>query len=162
MPGEIYSIGFMTINAALEAVKDSLPAIKTLIYADLNESNYLADALQTSEYPLLLILPITVTEATGVSGIDEGTFEFNAYFLDKQPESTTDYSSADIETRYIAPMRLLARQYMHILSTHSIVAPGKVVGDKTYTPEYGLLDAHLFGVNVRCQIPVLENINACT
>lgn len=153
----------MTINAALEAVKATLPAIKTLIYADLNESNYLADALETSEYPLLLIVPIVVTEATGhTTGLDEGTFELNAYMLDKQTEPTIDYSSADIETRYIAPMRLLARQYMHRLSTHSIVAPGKVVGDKTYTPEYGLLDAHLYGVNIRCQIPVLENINACT
>lgn len=147
----------MTLLAAIEEVKDEMTAIKTLLNADMFEANMLADKLLTSEYPLLLILPIPIVDTPGESGALKSTVDLQLYFLDRGTALTTDYVTSDIETDFIEPMRLMARRFIHRLNDHSIIDPeSDGIQSRTYTPEYGLFDAHTFGVSVRAQVPIME------
>lgn len=153
----------MTILAALEEIFDDLPAIKTFIYADLNEANgtYL-DKMVNAEYPVMLVLPFAVIDTPAQSGILKSTFELYAFMLDKQDAATADYSSIEIETDIIAPMRLLARRFVHKLNEHSIIDPTSAgIQSMNFQPTYGEFDSHLFGVLFRGTIPVMENEIIC-
>ena len=153
----------MTILEALQEVKNEMPWIKTFIYADLNEANATeTDKLVESEYPVMIVFPINPVDTIPNSGLTKTTFELNAMFLNKSAQKTTDYKSSEIEIEVIAPMRLIARKYIHVLATHSIIDP-ETPGITTvnYQPVYSSMDANLFGVSVRAQVPVLENPALC-
>lgn len=153
----------MTILEALEEVKDSLAGLNTLIYADLNEANATeTDKLTNSELPVILILPITTDDVIGKSGLIKTTFPFEAFFLNKSSNLTVDYKAADMETEVIAPMRLLARRYMHLLNEHSIIDPETPgITNINYQPVYSSMDVNLYGVRVRANVPVVENAVIC-
>lgn len=153
----------MTILAALEAVKVLLPAIKTFIYADLNEANAnYTDQLTAAELPVLIVMPINTVDGVGKSGLLKSTFELQAFLLDKSANITTEYSSSAIETEVIAPIRLMARRYMHLLNEHSIIDPEtQGITSIKYNPVYSSMDTNLFGVNIIAQVPVVENPLAC-
>lgn len=147
----------MTLLSALEEVKSEMTDIKTLINADLFEANLLADKLLTSEYPLILLLPIPIVDTPGSSGALKSTVDLTLYFLKRGTEITSDYSGAEIETDFIEPMRLLARRFIHKLNEHAIIDPeSRGIEARTYNAEYGLFDAHTFGVSVRCSVPIME------
>lgn len=154
----------MTPVEALEQVCNSLVTRPTkFIYVHSNfEANELADKLLNSEYPVCFMLPVVITEAPSKTGMLKSTFPLQAFFLDKQPETTTDFNAVDVESRYIVPMRLLAREFMHKLNEHAIIdQEGQGIVDRIYTPEYALLDAHLFGVFVQAQVPIMEGVSGC-
>jgi hypothetical protein len=147
----------MTLLSAIEEIKSEMTDIKTLLNADLFEANQLADALLTSEYPMILLLPISIIDTPGSSGVLKSTVDIQLYFLNRGTEIATDYSGAKIETNFIEPMRLLARRFIHKINEHKIIDPEtRGIEARTYTPEYGLFDAHTFGVSVRAQVPIME------
>lgn len=154
----------MTLLSALEEITDGLTDIKTLLNADLYEANALADAMNAASYPLVLLLPVPITDTPGRSGALKSTVDLQLFFLDKSTNDyTIDYSGAAIETDFIEPMRLLARRFIHKLNEHEIIDPeSEGIEARTYTPEYSLFDAHMFGVSVTCQVPMMERAtNIC-
>lgn len=153
----------MNILEALEVVAAQVPAIKTVHYADLNEANgTLVDQLTSAEYPALVIIPITPVDNITPSGLIRTTFELQAFLLSKVPNVTTDYKASVVENQVIAPMRELARQYMHKLSRHAIIDPQSGgITQMTYSPEYSAMDAALFGVLITATVPVVENPRVC-
>jgi hypothetical protein len=147
----------MTLLSAIEEIKSEMTDIKTLLNADLFEANQLADALLSSEYPMILLLPIPIVDTPGSSGVLKSTVDLQLYFLNRGTDITPDYSGANIETNFIEPMRKYARQFIHKLNKHAIIDPEtRGIEARTYTPEYGLFDAHTFGVSVRAQVPIIE------
>jgi hypothetical protein len=155
----------MTILASLEEVKALVPVIRTFIYADLNEANATeTDKLIASELPCMIVLPIQPIDnfPNSGSGLVKTTFELNAFFLMKSANITSDYSSKLIETECIEPMRFVARQFIHNLQTHEIIDPETAgITSVNYTPAYSSMDANLYGVQVRCTVPVIENPVLC-
>lgn len=155
----------MTILEALEEVNDSLPSgiRPQFIYVSSQfEANNLADQLSTITSPVLVILPIIVVDTPGISGVIKTTFELSGFFLTKATGVTVDFTGSTAETTCIAPMRDLARKYIHKLQEHSIIDPETSgLFTTTYTAEYGLWDAHLFGVFVRATVPVMEQVSPC-
>lgn len=152
----------MTILTALEAVADSLSRKVTFIYADLNEANLDMDKIVKSDFPVLIVVPFVPVDAPGKSGILKTTFELNAFMLNKASNITVDFKASVIETEVIAPMRLLARRYMHLLNEHSIIDPETAgITSINYQPMYSSMDADLFGVMIRATVPVIENETIC-
>jgi hypothetical protein len=151
----------MTTLEALEEVQTA--GINTILYADPFEANYLTDKLLTAEMPVLLIMPIKITDNISKTGALKSTFPFEAMLLTKDPtQATTDYAARDIENRLIAPMRLLARKYMHKLNEHEIIDPeGAGITAIEYTPVYSENDANLFGVRINANVPVMEKPVVC-
>lgn len=155
----------MTILEALEEVNDSLITATRpqFIYVAAEwEANQIVDALTNAQFPILVVLPIIVTDVPGPSGVLKSTFDFSAFMLNKPTLATENFVTADIDTDSTAPMRALARQFMHKLQHHSIIDPEtNGIQTITYTPEFGLWDAHLFGVFIRATVPVMERISGC-
>jgi len=152
----------MTIIQALQEVNASMSRSLTLIYADMNEANLDADKLVLSELPVNIILPITVTDAPGTSGVLKSSFELNAFFLNKSNNVTTDFKSIEIENEVITPMRVLAREFMFRLNEHDIIDPEtKGLTSIVYQPVYSSMDANLFGVWAKATVPVMEQITGC-
>jgi hypothetical protein len=152
----------MSILEALQEVNASLSRSVTLIYADLNEANFDVDKLTNTELPVVVILPIVPVDNRGKSGVLKTTFELQAFFLNKSEKITTDYKSIEIETEVIAPMRRLAREFIFKLTEHSIIDPETAgIAQATHQPIYSSMDANLFGVYVRCDVPVMEGITGC-
>lgn len=135
----------------------------TLIYADLNEANATdTDKLENSELPILIVFQVTPIDKPGSSGLIATTFEFNGYFLNKSENVTVDFRSIDIEAEVIYPMRVLAREFIFKLSTHSIIDPQtEGIQERTYQPVYSSMDANLFGVWAKCVVPVIETNTGC-
>lgn len=147
----------MNLLSAITEIRNEMTDIKTLLNADLFEANQLADALLTSAYPMILLLPIPIVDDPGSSGVLKSTVDLQLYFLNRGEALTSDYSGADVEAKFIEPMRKLARRFIHKLNEHKIIDPEtRGIGPRTYTPEYGLFDAHTFGVSVRASVPIME------
>lgn len=152
----------MTIIAALQQVNDLLPTATEMIYADLSEANTQVDGESDLNKPVNIILPIEVEDTISGSGT-VSQFELNAFFLVKHRRPTIDYKSIEVETECVAPMRQLARQFIHRLNEHSIINPTSAgITRVRYRPVYSELDKGLFGVWVRGFVPVRENLNVCT
>jgi hypothetical protein len=155
----------MTILEAITEVRNNMPtALKpTLVFADLSEANAtIMDDIESSEVPVLLVLPFRVVDTPGRSGRLKSVANFTAFMLTKLSNPTTDYVSSTVETEAIAPMRLLARQFMHRLNEHSIIdSETSGITSITYEPIYGTMDANLFGITITASIPVMEQARVC-
>jgi hypothetical protein len=155
----------MTILAAIEAIKATLPAIKTFHYASLEEANIEADYLTSAEFPLMLVLPITVTDNAGTTGVLKSTTQLHMFFLNKDTsQRTVEHKASEIETSVVAPMRLLARQFVHKLMEYRPIIDTEVadpVTDIQYIPAYSSMDSNVHGVEVFCTARVMERPNVC-
>jgi hypothetical protein len=153
----------MTILEALTEVQQESVGLKTMIFADLNEANATyVDKLVKSEFPVLLVLPFAPTDTIGKSGALKTTVDLDLFFLTTSKNPTVDYKSTEVETECIAPMRLLARKFIHNLNHHSIIDPeGAGIVTYTLTPAYSSMDANLYGVEVRVNVPVMERAQVC-
>jgi hypothetical protein len=80
----------MTTLAALEEVKTQTTGIATMLYANPFEANYLTDALLTADYPLLLVMPLQITDNIAKSGALKSTLPFEAMLLTKDTTQPTD------------------------------------------------------------------------
>lgn len=154
----------MTILEAIEEVVEDMSQNVTLIYADLNEANFDVDKLVGSEFPVLIVLPFIPVDTPGTSGVLKTTFDFQAFLLNKDVmQSTVDYRAIEVENNVVAPMRMLAREFMHKFNEHTIIDPeDKIgIGARTYQPIYSSMDANLHGVFIRARVPVMEGITGC-
>jgi hypothetical protein len=152
----------MTIIEALEEVNDGLTPAPTFIFADLNEANFSVDAIANADL-LLIVLPFTPVDAIGKSGALKTTFELQAFMLTKKSDQVTkDFSAAEIEIEIVAPMRLLARKFIHNLNGHAIIDPEtQGITSVSYQPIYSSMDAELHGVFIRATVPVMEKPLVC-
>jgi hypothetical protein len=153
----------MTIIEALEEVNDGLTPAPTFIFADLNEANFSVDAIANADLPVLIVLPFTPVDAIGKSGALKTTFELQAFMLTKKSDQVTkDFSAAEIEIEIVAPMRLLARKFIHNLNGHAIIDPEtQGITSVSYQPIYSSMDAELHGVFIRATVPVMEKPLVC-
>jgi hypothetical protein len=153
----------MTILSAIEAVRTNMAAaIPTFIYCDLNEANIEADFKAVTDYPLMILLPFAPVDIPGKSGKLKTTANLTFFLLGKHEQATSEHKASEVETAVVAPMRLLARRFVHKLGEHSIIDPeSNGIQSVTYNPTYMQLDANLHGVEVVFTIPVMENAVVC-
>lgn len=153
----------MSIIDALQEVNNTMSTPLTFVYADLNEANATeTDKLIDSALPVLIVMQVTPTDKPGASGLLATSFEFNGWFLNKSANITVDYRSIDIESEIIYAMRVLAREFLFKLSQHAIIDPQtNGIQERTYQPIYSSMDANLFGVWVKCTVPVIETNTGC-
>ena len=154
----------MTLLEAITEVKDSMTDIKSFHYADQFEINMLTDKFLESKYPFMLVLPFDVADVPRKSGALHGTVNLDIYFLTKVEAQTQDYVTSDVETEVMTTLRLLARRFAHKLNEHDIIDPeGEGITQRTYTPQYGLYDAHTFGIQLTMAVPIAERAtNICS
>ncbi len=153
----------MTILEGIQAVAGTILPVPTFYYADLNEANIDADRLLNSEYPLMIVLPISPVDNPGRSGVLKTTVQLQFFMLNKKTDQVTiQYSSIEIENEIIVPMRALARQFMYALNRHVIVDPETSGATNIrYEPTYSALDGNLYGVLVTASVPFMEKITGC-
>lgn len=155
----------MSILEALEEVRLLVPAIRKLILADMNEANATeTDQLIDSELPAMLVMPFEPVDnfPNSGSGLVKTTVDLDIFFLMKSTNITLDYSSAKIELECVAPMRLLARKFVHHLQTHAIIDPETAgITSVRHSPVYSGLDANLYGDRIRLNVPVIESPVVC-
>lgn len=153
----------MTILEAIEEVAGTILPVPEFFYADLNEANIDADALANSAFPLMIVLPIVVTDNPGRSGVLKSSVPLQFFMLNvKADQATVQYNSAQVETEIIAPMRALARQFMYKLNRHAIVDPETAGATNIrYESTYSALDRNVHGVYVTATVPFLEGITGC-
>lgn len=155
------------ILAALEAVNNALTKAPQFEYADLNEANFDLDKLVSSvvgaEKPVNLVLPFTVFDTFGKTGLLKSYIDLQGFILMSiKGMPTIDYKSKDVENLAIAPMRMLGRGFIYALNQHSIIDP-EVAGITAikYAPAYSQFDANLFGIEYGCRVPFVEGISGC-
>jgi hypothetical protein len=154
----------MTILEALEEVKTNMYGIATQHYASLEEANVPADFYETADYPLQVILPFVPVDNLAESGALKTTVELHFFILNKYTaQKTVEFKAREVETAVIAPMRLLARKFMHKLGEHSILDPEvkNAITNVRYIPAYSSMDADLHGVEVIAQLAVMERPSVC-
>lgn len=153
----------MTILSAVEAVRtDMAAAIPTFIYCDLNEANLEADFVAVNEFPLMVLLPFAPVDTPSRSGKLKTTANLTFLLLGKHEQATSEHKASEVETAVIAPLRLIARRFVHKLNEHSIIDPESAgITSVTYNPTYMLTDANLHGIEIVFNIPVMENAVVC-
>lgn len=152
----------MTILEAIQAIVDTLTTPVTFIYGDEYEANVLADKMAGSELPILVIFPIVVTDKPGASGVLKSTFPLYAMFLNKDPdEAAIQKDSAKLESKVVAPMRALAREFVFKLNQSQIIDPEEEAFEITHEPIYNNMDANLHGIFSTGTVPVIEGITGC-
>lgn len=147
------------IESAASAIVNKL----TVLYANAQEANLGLDKVKREQYPVLVVLPPIVSDVKGTSGLWQSTVDFNAFILFKDFDAkTNDYVTRDAEQKFVQPGRKIARQFFNKLSLSDIIDKSTRGIDRvTYNPTYGEFDAHLHGVVIRCNIPIVEG-TTCT
>lgn len=135
----------------------------TVVYANLLEANLGLDKITRDEYPVLVVLPPIVNDVKGTSGLWESVVDFNGFILFKDFDAkTSEYKTKEAEQRFVQPSRKIGRQFFNKLSQSQIINKAtRGIVAVTYNPTYGEFDAHLHGVVVRCNIPIIEG-TTCT
>lgn len=154
----------MTILSALEEIQTNMVGIPKQHFAGLEEANLPADFYETADYPLQIILPFEVLDEVSESGALQSYFQLHFFLLNKYTaQRTIEFKAREVENAVVAPMRLLARKFMHKLGEHSILDSNvkKPITQTRIIPAYSSLDADLHGVEVVSNVYVMEKPVIC-
>lgn len=131
----------------------------SFMIANIFEANFRMDTfLQSANYPVHILLPYDVRDVIGENGVRRTVLPLEGFFLTKIDNPTIDYVTGEADKVAIEPMRALARKYFDKLSVNSIINNEVENIAVQYLPTYAIYDVHIFGVNYRCDLPVIESI----
>jgi hypothetical protein len=149
------------ILETLEAKAKALGA--SFFYATKDSANVILDELDKMGYPAIIVIPINVKDKKNVNtGALESTFELVFWALDKYESETNDFDDDVIEVDFTQPMRTLARQFVNAIDHSDMINEGSDgIEDATYNTASGVMDAHLFGVQGTCTVPIIEQLSVC-
>jgi hypothetical protein len=146
----------MTVLQTLEqANKDA--GIKKMIFADIREFNSFVDSFNFIEFPMNVIVPFT-DNGTWNNGFRSGILALQGWVLTRVPEDTNDYRSLEMEERYLADMRLLAKKFIGSLIESDLRNIEVQAISDSVKPEYAFLNMHTFGVSYTLNLPIKERI----
>jgi len=147
-------------DTVLQAIQEANTSagITTLSYANSQEFKAFMDKFAYSEYPVNLVMPLTVS-GTFLNGRTKDTVTITGYVWRRVPEDGNDWRSLPVETAYIDPMRVLAKKFIKALLNTDIVDPELEAVGYTTSPEYAETSSQLFGVKYTVQLPT--NLNVC-
>ncbi len=134
-----------TLLEALETTCANLSVKCHFNYADIDEANaVIYDSLK--EFPVCLILPFDINDNGRGGPVITSETEVNALFLDKiDAQETIDKPTTEIESKVIAPMRALAREFCNRLETTDIIHEDGITSSVNRSVHKALTDAYLYG-----------------
>lgn len=140
----------------------ALAAGMSFKYGNPAEINLILDSVQSGEYPVLIyFVPTVVNDTIELNDLVRSSFPFNGAVLDRISADTIDYKSEEVQT-IIDSSRTLARQFVKRLNSAEFIDT-QTAGIETvnYPSLYAEHDAHLFGVAIECDIPVVTGSTFC-
>lgn len=145
------------IDAVTEA--NTLAGIRTLSFANLKEFQSFMDSFTFQEYPVNILVPFTVNGTTNMqTGIRKAVVPLNGWVLTRASEDPNDYRTALVESKYLTPMRTLAKKFIkNLLNTDIVDRDVDSISD-TLIPEYKFLNAQTFGVSYTINLPIRDNV----
>lgn len=148
----------MDLITEMEVAANLVTPKLTVVLANREEANFGIDKLKNHEFPVLFVLPMIVRDARGTSGVWKSVVPMLGFVLFKDPDQRTlEYSTNDVEKRFVIPARTLGRQFFMHLSKSDIVdkeTPGII--NPEWTPAYSEFDSTLYGVSFSVDIPIIE------
>jgi len=149
-----------TLLETLETTCGELSQKCRFVYADLDEANAtIFDQIGSGAFPVCLVLPFDISD-TGRSGARiTSQAEVNALFLDSMPQATIDKPTTEIESKIIAPMRALAREFCNRLETTDIIEEDGITLSLNRSAHQAMMDSHIYGCWSVFTIKFSEDIN---
>lgn len=147
----------MTLLETVEqANKDA--GIGKLIFAQIQEFNTFVDSFNFIEFPMNVLVPFTENGNWNSTGIRKGTIPFQGWVLTRISEDTNDFRSSEVEKRYLADMRLLAKKFIGQVIASDLRDTEITNITDSIRPEYAFLNMHTFGVSYTFNLPIREMI----
>jgi len=113
---------------------------------DLEESNAtIFDKITSGQFPVCLVLAFDIIDGDRAHACINSTAEVNAIFLDRINQPSIDKPTTETETKVIAPMRALAREFVNRLETTDIISEDGITSVTNRSVYQALMDAHLYG-----------------
>lgn len=146
----------------LEAIQEANTAAGidagSLAFAQLQEFNSFMDSFEFDDYPVNVVVPIEINGVITEPYRIKDVAVIQGWMLTRIAQDTNDYRSVQIEPTYINPMRILAKKFMVALLNTDIIDPEVSNVSYSIMPEYQFLNAHLFGVSYRINLPVHSRV----
>ena len=147
----------MTVLAALQEANTNAGITTALSFANIKEFQSFQDSFGFSTYPVNVVVPYTFN-GVNRSGRNSVKVPIQGWVIQRIPEDTNDYRTADIESLYMAPMRVKAIKFINALLDTDVVDAGVEDVAWTVRPEYMFLPDHLFGVGYTIDLPINEKV----
>lgn len=150
----------MSRSTILDAVKEANDNAKLpdFTFAMIDEFSRFLDSFKATDTPIHVIVPFEEQGTWGQAGLRKATCPIEGWVLTFVSEESMDYRSPQAEIKYIQPMRLKCKKFLRELVNTDIVDDDVRDIRDVITPEYGFLNARLFGVHYRIQLPIVEGI----
>src|SRR5688572_17267730 len=103
------------MQTILEAVTEANTnaGIRTLSFANLQEFQSFMDSFTFQEWPVNVLVPFTVNGTTNMdNGIRNAIVVLQGWVLTRVSEDPNDYRSLAFESKYLNPMRTLAKKFI--------------------------------------------------
>ena len=133
----------------------------TLVFADINQANFLVDQLVGIDFPALVVMPYKETD-----NVEDGTFkrhveiEFEAFMVTQIEGAEVDKAKVVAQELGVEPMLTKARAFVTALNATAIIKkdnPEGGIGTRFYEPTYSEFDANLVGAVIRTTVPVIPS-----
>jgi hypothetical protein len=150
-----------TLLETLETTCASLSRKVRFEYAgDLEEANAtIFDKITSGQFPVCLVLAFDIVDNDRAHARINSTAEVNAIFLDRINQPSIDKPTTETETKVIAPMRALAREFVNRLETTDIISEDGITSVNNRSVYQAMMDAHLYGCWSVFTIKFSEDIN---
>lgn len=150
-----------TLLETLETTCASLSRKVRFEYAgDLEEANAtIFDKITSGQFPVCLVLAFDIVDGDRAHARINSTSEVNAIFLDRINQPSIDKPTTETETKVIAPMRALAREFVNRLETTDIINEDGITSVNNRSVYQALMDAHLYGNWSVFTVKFSEDIN---
>ncbi len=147
----------MTIVEALEeATKDA--NIRTFGFANIEEFNAFSESFKFNDYPANIVVPFD-NNGTWLNGRRKATVPIQGWILMRINDTDIpNYKTAEVEKKFLQPMRALAIKFLRNLIDSDVVDPEREEITDKIVPEYMFLDQNLFGVSYTINLPTTESI----
>lgn len=148
----------MTLLTAIQTANANA-GINAFSFANIQEFQSFIDSFGFTTYPINIVIPYQFN-GSRANGRNNVTVPLQGWVVRRIPEDTNDYRTADIESLYLAPMRVLAIKFLNALLNTDVVDPEVEKVKWTVRPEYMFLSSHVFGVGYTVDVPILESVCA--
>lgn len=148
----------ITILQALELANEAAE-IRSFAFADIREFNSFNDSFKFEEYPVNVVIPFSINGNLNQEQIAvKQVVAITGWILTRISEDTNDVRKKELEAKYMEPMRGLAKLFMKLLASSSIVDPEVQQLAYTIRPEYYFLKDHLFGCAYTINLPIQARV----
>ena len=146
----------MTLLQAIQTANTNA-GINAFSFANIQEFQSFMDSFGFTTYPEHIVVPYQFN-GSRENGRNNVVVPLQGWVVRRIPEDTNDYRTADIETLYMAPMRVLAIKFINSLLDTTVIDPEVEKVTWTVRPEYMFLSSHVFGVGYTVNLPILESV----